>query len=80
MPPQAVFAATCHVTPLATAPDRRNTVRGAGPKRVRQLRTWSPRPNLATPKPASCSRNAEAPASRTPRPSPGTAPRMPARC
>jgi hypothetical protein len=30
MPPQAIFAATCHVTPLATAPDRRNTVLGPG--------------------------------------------------
>ena len=28
MPPQAIFAATCHVTPLATAPDLRNTVLG----------------------------------------------------
>ena len=32
MPPQAIFAATCHVTPLGTAPDRRNTVLGPGPK------------------------------------------------
>ena len=28
MPPQAIFAATCHVTPLATVPDRRKTVLG----------------------------------------------------
>jgi hypothetical protein len=28
MPPQAIFAATCHVTPLGTAPNRRNTVLG----------------------------------------------------
>jgi hypothetical protein len=32
MAPQAIFAATCHVTPLGTVPDRRNTVLGPGPK------------------------------------------------
>jgi hypothetical protein len=33
MPPQAILAATCHVTPLATAPDPRNTVLGLGQSR-----------------------------------------------
>ena len=32
MLPQAIFAATCHATPLATVPDRRNTVLGPRPK------------------------------------------------
>src|SRR5215212_10987292 len=38
MPPQAIFAATCHVTPLATAPDRRKHGSRARPKWVRQSR------------------------------------------
>jgi hypothetical protein len=39
MPPQAISAATCHVTPLATAPNRRKHGSRAGPKWVLQLRT-----------------------------------------
>jgi hypothetical protein len=79
MPPQAIFVATCHVTPLGTAPDRRNTVLGPDPKWVRQLRTRSPRPNLSAPMPAAAAGMRMRRVDEHRGPSPETAPRISAR-
>ncbi len=55
MPPQAIIAATCNVTPLATAPNRRNTGLGpaqsgfvnSGPDRLGQTRRYRSPPAAA---------------------------------
>jgi hypothetical protein len=79
MPPQAIFATTCHVTPPGTAPDRRNTVLGLGQGGL----AGSGPDRLGKPVSSDaggCSRDVDAPRRRISRPVTGNGARHTARC